>query len=702
MRCLYCGKELALLKRWTGGGEFCSDAHRQRYQEEYNQLALNRLLQAKPAEPQPHPDTRHTAKPAESKAKEPAAEPALESSRTLPPSAVLEPTPEPAPEPVPEPVPQMIEEPEEDPAPAEAGFFIEMPVPAAAATASSLVTETDFERRPSPSLPAMVSEPWQTSLLCAGQVILQPSLRVADYTRAGDGRLELREFLRTPPLVEFDLRPTTEGIAEISEEPMDIVFLPQPPQASPPLWSEAETEFAFPTELGSLARMVFGTTGMEDNNGHGGSVGGEEPLPVEAPHAETVRHDDAPSVTISEKFAEPVFNTPKPAAPAVANLSPAAAFLAMPAGKPAMRATSAENKSQSIPEIATRPLPVTLHALAAVRGKPVQVFPTALTGGVDLQVPRSSGLPLRPTMILESAKPESKKQTAPNSRPVNGKTRRPEPEKTEPEKKIVPAAVKEPAPEKTAPEKPVILKEPEPPPAEPPKLFAAPDLGLPSLNLNQSEGFWGRLPVAGKAAFVLAIVLAIGGAVYALTRGANPAPASNSPQVVEAGPALTALDSGWITDWGAEPGVRREHQISVLRPSLNLSDYRVEFEAQIDTKALGWIYRAVDDRNYYVNKLEIVKPGLTPTVALVRFAVINGEEQPRAQFPLNMSLHLDTLYQIRFDAVGDRFTTYVQGQKIDEWTDDRLKMGGIGLYNERGEHMSLKGTVNVVPLVIRR
>src|SRR5580692_8618932 len=48
MRCLYCGKELALLKRWTGGGGFCSDAHRQQYQEEYNQLALNRLLQAKP------------------------------------------------------------------------------------------------------------------------------------------------------------------------------------------------------------------------------------------------------------------------------------------------------------------------------------------------------------------------------------------------------------------------------------------------------------------------------------------------------------------------------------------------------------------------------------------------------------------------------------------------------------------------------
>src|SRR5271165_3105419 len=46
MRCLYCGKELALLKRLTGGGDFCSDAHKQGYQEEYNRLALGRLLQA--------------------------------------------------------------------------------------------------------------------------------------------------------------------------------------------------------------------------------------------------------------------------------------------------------------------------------------------------------------------------------------------------------------------------------------------------------------------------------------------------------------------------------------------------------------------------------------------------------------------------------------------------------------------------------
>ncbi|MDQ2947222.1 MAG: hypothetical protein M3Y27_15040 [Acidobacteriota bacterium] len=62
MRCLYCGKQLALLRRLTGGGEFCSEAHKQSYHEEYNRLALSRLLEAqsKPEAYQrvePEPDT---------------------------------------------------------------------------------------------------------------------------------------------------------------------------------------------------------------------------------------------------------------------------------------------------------------------------------------------------------------------------------------------------------------------------------------------------------------------------------------------------------------------------------------------------------------------------------------------------------------------------------------------------------------------
>jgi hypothetical protein len=55
MRCLYCGNELALLKKLTGHGEFCSEAHRQKYQEQYNRLALTRLLQAQDPDPERRP-----------------------------------------------------------------------------------------------------------------------------------------------------------------------------------------------------------------------------------------------------------------------------------------------------------------------------------------------------------------------------------------------------------------------------------------------------------------------------------------------------------------------------------------------------------------------------------------------------------------------------------------------------------------------
>src|SRR5262245_1385481 len=48
MLCLYCDRPLALLKRLTGDGEFCSKEHRKIYQAEHNQLALARLLESQP------------------------------------------------------------------------------------------------------------------------------------------------------------------------------------------------------------------------------------------------------------------------------------------------------------------------------------------------------------------------------------------------------------------------------------------------------------------------------------------------------------------------------------------------------------------------------------------------------------------------------------------------------------------------------
>ena len=49
MRCLHCGVERALLKKLAGSENFCSEAHRLAYREEFSRLALDRLLQSQPA-----------------------------------------------------------------------------------------------------------------------------------------------------------------------------------------------------------------------------------------------------------------------------------------------------------------------------------------------------------------------------------------------------------------------------------------------------------------------------------------------------------------------------------------------------------------------------------------------------------------------------------------------------------------------------
>ena len=64
MLCLYCDRPLALLKRLTGDGEFCSKEHRTIYQKEHNRLALARLLDAQPANRGKRPDLRRNDPPA--------------------------------------------------------------------------------------------------------------------------------------------------------------------------------------------------------------------------------------------------------------------------------------------------------------------------------------------------------------------------------------------------------------------------------------------------------------------------------------------------------------------------------------------------------------------------------------------------------------------------------------------------------------
>ena len=181
---------------------------------------------------------------------------------------------------------------------------------------------------------------------------------------------------------------------------------------------------------------------------------------------------------------------------------------------------------------------------------------------------------------------------------------------------------------------------------------------------------------------VAVAVLAIGGIAYMALKGGSGVTGSHA---VEAGPALASGEWAWINDWANDVAARRQRQISVLGPSVELSDYRMEFQSKILSKATGWVFRAKDPKNFYVMKLLLLKAGSYPAIALERFAVIGGDEQPHVQVPTNVPVTPDNVYKIRFEAVGNHFTTWLQEQKVDELTDDRIKSGGVGQYRDQGK-----------------
>jgi len=128
----------------------------------------------------------------------------------------------------------------------------------------------------------------------------------------------------------------------------------------------------------------------------------------------------------------------------------------------------------------------------------------------------------------------------------------------------------------------------------------------------------------------------------------------------------------------------------MYRPSLKLSDYRVEFQGQIESKSLGWVFRAADPDNYYAMKLTLVSSGFPQKVALVKSMILHGRETELGRIPLTLPVTSDTVFNVRVDVRGPHFNTFIQGQAADTWTNDQLKTGGVGFLNERSERGKIK------------
>jgi hypothetical protein len=142
------------------------------------------------------------------------------------------------------------------------------------------------------------------------------------------------------------------------------------------------------------------------------------------------------------------------------------------------------------------------------------------------------------------------------------------------------------------------------------------------------------------------------------------------------------LGKTWAYD---KEGFIRPGRLALYKPSRDMSDYKMEFLAQIERKGVNWVFRAADEQNYYAMKLAVTEPGPRPLVALIRYQVIDGKKESRGEAPLQVMMHNNRPYRVSVDVKGNHFLTSIEGQVVDSWSDDRLKTGGVGFFAEGSE-----------------
>lgn len=805
MRCLYCGNELALLKKLTGHGEFCSEAHRQKYQEQYNRLALTRLLQAQDTEPERRP--LQTA----------ARSGVPGSLRAGPSSRQITPAPSQA-------VADRAQE-----YPGLRGF---VPHP--------------FEPALSP-LELFSSEPFLAAVTACLPAPVMPGMS----SGPGVGSpIDSSEWISRGPDGDALSGGRQPGGLRLLEGHQPVALMLQRLHSTP-IPDDNTAGFAFKAEFaGAMAGVLILLDGVDSSaaasvrhvngaglNGHTAQIlpaaikaMSPEPVPApghpasgEAVEPDAILFEDAaetrsgPGVVVNLDTFHPKAETRpaeplKPAAVVVLDeearrllgwfdeeletlpagtgsalpAEPAPAPGSVPSGQPEIQneandavdpAPAVADETESVPGLPNEPsgVPDSVPSIPSVTelapepelpnepnevlaavpaatpaeepapppAAPLELVPVACLEYFELRL-ELAGDAFAPINEAEFAGPDFVIQTpAITTAPLRAKVVfGPSPGTPAP---VSAVAEPTPAPPFDAAEGPAAPPVPAAPPAEPAPPVAGPaqtaarlrsmaalarkaqeDLAgpaqpaeprpqppprrepppppppppVPDANLESLRTEMERMgtPVATpslrsrRIAVAVGLLLAIMLIGYLIKQSfagkVSPQPAESRLETY--GPSL-ASDAGWSL-WtsqkkiGSIPG----RQIYIFRPSLTMSDYRVEFQGQIEARGLGWLFRAANERNYYLMKLEMAKAGLQPKVILSRTAVINGEETQKSQVELPMQARLDTVYKIRTDVWGSTFKTYIQDRLVDTWVDDRLTAGGFGLVGDAGEPSNVR------------
>lgn len=220
-----------------------------------------------------------------------------------------------------------------------------------------------------------------------------------------------------------------------------------------------------------------------------------------------------------------------------------------------------------------------------------------------------------------------------------------------------------------------------------------------TLGISQSDpppAYSSGIGNGARIGIAAAVLAAVGGIGVWQFGGSSPAPSSKAPVAAEKrAPGVEIAGSvvgepGWAQDWVTDAKAQRIRQIAFYRPSTTAVDYRAEFQAEVEYKAVSWVVRAPNVKNHIVLKIVQVKGGAQPVFNLVRQAVRDGKPDEPVTKPIEIPMRMGQVFKVRTDAIADRFTVTIQDKVIDQWTDAKLLTGGFGVANEGAERGQIR------------
>jgi hypothetical protein len=125
--------------------------------------------------------------------------------------------------------------------------------------------------------------------------------------------------------------------------------------------------------------------------------------------------------------------------------------------------------------------------------------------------------------------------------------------------------------------------------------------------------------------------------------------------------------------------------LALYEPTLGLANYDVDALVQIESKGLGFVFRAQSARNYQAAQLKLEGSGPMRALAVETYSVTEGTASKPKVVRYPKQFQSDTLYRVHLEVRGDSFAIYLQGELIDYWSDARLAAGGVGLFCSPGE-----------------